>query len=187
VAAAVLLLAVVRVVPVPWDHGEARLMVEPARELSAFVDSRRALDVATGDPRSLKAWFSPNLAFAPPDPPADVPGLVLTGGRLCDFFDRRVAAYMYTLDGHVLSLYIMARAGLESPADFGSVRLDDRIPAAVQRVGAFTDVLWQDQALYYLVVSDLPKDQLVALAAALAAAARTGSDASGSAQPVKTP
>src|SRR5262249_38464178 len=79
----------------------AALMRAPVDELRSFIDSGRSVDIATTDPAQLRQWFVPRVDFAPPMPPT-LSDLSLVGGRLCYFFRRRIAAYMYHVDGHVL-------------------------------------------------------------------------------------
>ncbi|MFX8644959.1 hypothetical protein ABTM18_19440, partial [Acinetobacter baumannii] len=61
----------------------------------------------------LQSWFAGKVSFTPPLPPVAIGELELTGGRLCHFFDRAIASYMYRFDGRVVSVYVMARDGLE--------------------------------------------------------------------------
>jgi anti-sigma factor RsiW len=57
----------------------------------------------------------PRVDFVPPIPPlvSDVP---LVGGRLCYLFRQRIAAYMYHVDGHVVSLFVMSDWDIELPS-----------------------------------------------------------------------
>lgn len=129
--------------------------------------SGRALDIASSDPRRLASWFMDKVAFNPPAPPSAVepPGLI--GGRLCYFFGRRVASYMYKIDGYLASLYVMPRDGLPVPSDT-SRRLAGQ-PATVHARGGFTHVIWSDTRLVYSLVSNAPPERLRNVAKAMAA------------------
>jgi len=149
------------------DIDAAALMRTPVDELRSFIDSGRSVDVATTDPAQLRQWFVPRVDFAPPTPPT-MSDLSLVGGRLCYFFRRRIAAYMYDVDGHVLSLYIMSDQDIEFPSR-RDVMLGGR-PAAVREVDGFAHVLWRDGKLYYSLVSNQPAARLVQVAQGIAMA-----------------
>jgi anti-sigma factor RsiW len=145
----------------------AALMRTPVDELRSFIDSGRSVDVATTDPAQLRQWFVPRVNFAPPTPPT-MSDLSLVGGRLCYFFRRRIAAYMYHVDGHVLSLYIMSDQDIELPSRHDAM-LGGR-PAAVRELDGFAHILWRDGKLYYSLVSNQPAVRLVQVAQAIATA-----------------
>jgi anti-sigma factor (TIGR02949 family) len=145
----------------------SELMQTPLDELRSFVDSGRPLDVATTDPAKLRQWFMPKVDFPPPMPPT-MSDLSLVGGRLCYFFRRRVAAYMYHADGHVLSLYVMSDRDIEMPSSSDAM-LGGR-PAAVREFDGFAHILWRDGTLCYSLVSNQPADRLIQVAQAIAMA-----------------
>jgi len=149
------------------DIDAAALMRTPVDELRSFIDSGRSVDVATTDPAQLRQWFVPRVDFAPPTPPT-MSDLSLVGGRLCYFFRRRIAAYMYHVDGHVLSLYVMSDQDIELPSRRDAM-LGGR-PAAVRELDGFAHVLWRDGKLYYSLVSNQPAARLVQVAQAIAMA-----------------
>ena len=149
------------------DIDAAALMRTPVDELRSFIDSGRSVDVATTDPAQLRQWFVPRVDFAPPTPPT-MSDLSLVGGRLCYFFRRRIAAYMYHVDGHVLSLYIMSDQDIELPSRREAM-VGGR-PAAVRELDEFAHILWRDGKLYYSLVSNQPAARLVPVAQAIAMA-----------------
>jgi anti-sigma factor RsiW len=145
----------------------AELMQTPVGELRSFIDSGRPVDFVTTDPAVLRAWFMDRVDFVPPAP---TPRLTLVGGRLCYFFERRIASYMYKIDGHLVSLYLMSNKGIEPPSASHEVALGTRA-AAIREVDGFAHMLWKEGSLYYSLVSDQPAAQLVELARALATVA----------------
>jgi anti-sigma factor RsiW len=147
--------------------GTAQLMKTPVDELRSFVDSGRPVDFSTADPVELRRWFMPRIDFTPPAPPMN-PGLTLIGGRLCYFFERRIASYMYRADNHLMSLYIMSDQGIELPSGSRGVTIDDRA-AAVREADGFALVLWKEGKLYYSLVSDQPASRLIVVARAMVA------------------
>ena len=143
---------------------EARLLSVPVQDLHTFVISQRPLDITSTDPQHLRRWFQERVDFAPPLLPVQAGRARLTGGRLCYFLERRVAAFMYTADGRYLALYVMPRRGLPRPRG-GTVLAAQR--ATVHEVQGYTHLLWSYSDLLYSLVSDLPRTQLLALAQAL--------------------
>jgi anti-sigma factor RsiW len=145
----------------------AQLMQAPVDELRSFVDSGRAVDFPTANPVELRRWFVPRIDFTPPAPPMK-PGLTLIGGRLCYFFERRIASYMYKADSQVVSLYIMSDQHIEPPPDSGGMTLGNR-QAAILEANGFAHVLWKERQLYYSLVSNQPASRLIEVARAMVA------------------
>jgi anti-sigma factor RsiW len=135
----------------------------PINELRTFIDSRRPLDVATTDSDALRSWFAGKVLFSPPPSPP-IANLHLIGGRLCFFMNRRIAAYMYRSDDHLLSLYIIPSLGEKAARD-GANRLyiADR-KADVRTLDGLTNVAWERNDLVYALVSDMPEAAIVRLA-----------------------
>jgi anti-sigma factor RsiW len=142
--------------------GPTELMETPVEELRSFIDSGRAVDFATADPVELQQWFVPRVDFAPPEPPMNA-GLTLIGGRLCYFFQRRVAAYMYRADDRLLSLYVMSDGDIERPSGNASVMPGGR-RAAVREIDGFAHVFWKVGGLSFSLVSNQSASRLEAIA-----------------------
>jgi anti-sigma factor RsiW len=140
---------------------EARVLSVPVQDLHTFVVSQRALDVVSSDPQHLRTWFLGKVEFPPPLLPTQFGRARLAGGRLCYFLGRRVASFMYTADGHYLSLYIMPRQGLPRPRP--DVLLAQH-RAAFHEMQGYTHVLWSQRDLLYSLVSDVPHTQLLEMA-----------------------
>jgi anti-sigma factor RsiW len=135
----------------------------PINELRTFIDSHRPLDVATSDSDALTSWFAGKVLFSPPPSPP-IANLHLIGGRLCFFMNRRIAAYMYRSDDHLLSLYIIPSLGQKAARD-GASRLSiaDRM-ADIRTLDGLTNVAWERNDLVYALVSDMPEAAIVRLA-----------------------
>lgn len=159
--AALAAVAVLRRPPPPPETPPAWVLEAPVNDLRTFLDSRRALDIATADPALLRRWFEGKTDFPPPKAAASAE-LVLVGGRLCYFLHRRASAYMYRADGRYVSFFTFPGAGLwrpESPGrDAGARTL------VVREIDGFTHVLWSDGELIHSLVSDLPPRRLARLA-----------------------
>jgi anti-sigma factor RsiW len=80
-------------------------------------------------------------------------GYQLVGSRLCTFLDRELTALMYRKGERFLSLYIMPGSGLALPEGNWQVIAQYRI--AVYRVQGYTNLIWQEGALIFSMVSEL--------------------------------
>lgn len=150
----------------PGGSLEACLLSVPVQDLHTFVVSQRSLDVTSPDPQHLRQWFQGKVDFSLPLLPRQAGIATLVGGRLCYFLDRRVASFMYTVDGHYLSLYVMLRQGLPFPP-WDSVRRAGH-EARTCAVQGYTQIIWSHTDLLYSLVSDLPQATLLELARGLA-------------------
>jgi anti-sigma factor RsiW len=118
-------------------------------EFHTFVVSHRDLDFIDSHPAQIRSWFGDKVDFRVPMP-VDAADLQLAGGRLCNMLDKRVASFMYQVDGAWVSLYIMRSA------------------MATQNTGESHEILkqgyvfidWTNEGLHYSLVGDLPVERL---------------------------
>jgi anti-sigma factor RsiW len=138
----------------------AELADVPLKELEAFIDSNRPVDVATDDPMRVRAWLAQRVDFAPPPVARGSKQIELIGGRLCLFAGRRVASYMYRVKGRLLSIYVMTANGLSLT---GRIRTDGiGRTLALTREGQLTQASWIEDGLIYSVVGELSEPELLA-------------------------
>jgi anti-sigma factor RsiW len=126
--------------------------------LSAHVRSLlqdSPIQVASGDPHSVKPWFNGRVEFAPEvkDPAAE--GFPLAGARLDYVGGRRVAALVYKRRLHVVNVFVWP-----SPTP------DDVAPRLVSSNG-YNLLTWSHGGLTYWAVSDLNGAELQQLRALL--------------------
>ena len=126
--------------------------------LSAHVRSllqESPIQVASGDPHSVKPWFNGRVEFAPDvkDPAAE--GFPLAGARL-DYVDgRRVAALVYKRRLHTVNVFV-----------WPSPHAGD-IAARLIPVKGYNLLTWSHNGLTYWAVSDLNGAELQQLQALL--------------------
>lgn len=134
---------------------EARLEqdVLSAHVRSLLQDS--PIQVASGDPHSVKPWFNGRVEFAPEvkDPSAE--GFPLAGARLDYVGGKRVAALVYKRRLHVVNVFVWP-----SPTP------DDVAPRLVP-VNGYNLLTWSHGGLTYWAVSDLNGAELQQLKALL--------------------
>jgi anti-sigma factor RsiW len=142
-----------------WDARNGQLADVPLKELQAFIDSNRPVDVATGDPARVHDWLAQRVDFAPPPVARGDAEIELIGGRLCVFAGRRVASYMYRVQGHLLSIYIMTAGGL-TPTGSRRVERNGRVLNLI-RQGDLSQASWTEDGLLYSVVAELSESMLL--------------------------
>ncbi len=148
---------------------EVALVQAPREELRAFVDSRRRVDLASGDLWSLHEWFAGKIDFALPAPTTR-PEIRLVGARLCFFLDRRVASLMYQADGRTLSLYVIPADS--AALDAHATRTVDGEPVVVSAARGYAQVTWRRGALVHALAADLPAERLLELSRDFVASTR---------------
>ena len=153
-AVLILLLAVT-----PSGPRRAELADVPLKEVEAFIDSNRSVDVET-DPTRVRAWLAQRVNFAPPPVARGSTKIELIGGRLCLFAGRRVASYMYRVQRRLLSIYVMTADGLNP---IGGTRIErEGRTLGITREGHFTQASWSEDGLIYSAVGELSEPGLLA-------------------------
>ena len=118
-------------------------------EFHTFVVSHRDLDFTDSQPAQIRNWFGGKVDFRVPMPVYSA-DLKLAGGRLCNMLDKRIASFMYQVDGAWVSLYIMRSAmATQSTGESHEV---------LKQGYAFID--WKNEGLHYSLVGDLPVERL---------------------------
>ncbi len=112
-------------------------------EFHTFVVSQRQLDYTDTQPLAIRQWFGDKVDFRAPVP-IETMGLQLSGGRLCNMLDQRVASYMYQSNGAWVSLYIM-----KSKSELGKGMSDE----VMLRGYGFME--WENDGLHYSLVGDI--------------------------------
>jgi anti-sigma factor RsiW len=155
-AAVVMLLLAVT----PSGPRRVELSDVPLKELEAFIDSNRSVDVATDDPARVRAWLAQRVDFAPPPVASGSRQIELIGGRLCLFAGRRVASYIYRVNGRLLSIYMMTGNGLSLTGRTRTERIGRTL--LVTQEGHLTQASWIEDGLIYSVVGELSEPELLA-------------------------
>jgi anti-sigma factor RsiW len=115
----------------------------------------KPIQVASGDPHSVKPWFNGRVEFSPEvkDPSAE--GFPLVGARL-DYIDgRRVAALVYKRRDHVVNVFV-----------WPSNNPNDAAPR-LRSVNGINLLTWRHSGLIYWAASDLNGTELQQLHALL--------------------
>ncbi len=130
-------------------------------------DHRRAMlasspiDVASDDRHTVKPWFDAKLALSPPVVDLAAKGYALAGGRADVVDGAAVPSLVYRLREHFISVTALPAAR------FSGI-------AARAEANGYAATAWRDGAFEYVAVSDLPRSDLEAFAAAFRAGAEAG-------------
>lgn len=137
----------------------ALITSEAVNDHLRVLNSIRPVEIESGGPHQVKPWFQGKLDFAPDVP--EVAPLVLQGGSVGYFRDRRAAVIVYSLRLHTVTLLEVQAGGLPWPSETREPRA-----AADRRFNVF---FWRSGALGYALVSDIDPNELGAVARAIAA------------------
>ena len=118
------------------------------------------------DAHAVRQWFQDKVAFAVMVPDFPHEHYTFLGARMDYFLGRRVAELAYTTGDHRLSLVMFLRKDIDL-ASIPTVR-DGTRTFHVQNYKGYTTVLWQDGDILCGLISDLPRQALVAVAGQLA-------------------
>jgi hypothetical protein len=138
-----------------WRPHTSELADGPLKELQAFIDSNRAVDVATNDPAQVHAWLAQRVGFNPPPVARGSGAIELVGGRLCIFSGRRVASYMYRVRGRLISIYVMAADGLRLGGKTRTTQAGTML--VLTQEGSLSQASWTADGLIYSAVGELPE------------------------------
>ena len=159
-AAGLLLTTSVLVYSRPRGGSELALVTsEAVNDHLRVLNSQRRVEIESGGPHQVKPWFQGKLDFSP-DVPEMAP-LVLQGGSVGYFRDRKAAVIVYALRLHTVTLLEVPAADLSWPSDTRDVR-----SATDRRFNAF---FWRVGDLGYALVSDAAPAELGAIAREMAA------------------
>jgi anti-sigma factor RsiW len=154
------------------EQARVAFLSEAVSDHLRSLASERGPELPSGANHEVKPWFEGRVDFAPVIPIPDVPDLRLRGGSIGYFLDRKAAVVSYTLRHHAVTLLAFRPEGLDLPEiPGGAGKVDPRSGA----LRGFRVVAWQAGGVGYALVSDVPPQELEAIAttfASLTAGAR---------------
>lgn len=147
----------------------ARLASAPVHDLRDFIDRAGAPDLATTEPEAAQAWLAARVPYALPAPPGEVNTAQLAGVRLAHFLDRDVPMFLYETDSRRLALYLFEAAKLP-PVEGEDGTLLVRGPGAEGGIAGYSEALWRQGPLVYVLAGAMTEEDLLILAQEFAAA-----------------
>jgi anti-sigma factor RsiW len=136
------------------SRGESLVADAAAAHLIYTAEKRHAVEVPASDEVHLATWLGRRLAVPLRIPDLRESGYDLVGGRLLPAGSGQPAAQLMYQDsgGRRVTLYVRATPGGE-PAAF-----------SYAREGDLSALYWRDGDVAWVLVGDLPRDQLLELA-----------------------
>lgn len=143
---------------IPWPtSNDDRIEREVVASHVRSTLGQHLVDVASSDHHTVKPWLSSKLDFSPPVPQSLLPGSVFLGGRI-DYLDGRpVAALVYRQGEHIVNSFVWPTHA----ADRAATVSEDR---------GFQIAHWSRAGMNHWVISDVNREEFVALVRALEAA-----------------
>jgi anti-sigma factor RsiW len=153
--------------------GLTRAAADPRSELTReavndhlrVVNSVRPVEIESGGIHQVKPWFTGRLEFAPRvtfSGDADFP---LLGGSVGYFRDRKAAVFVFKRRLHTITLLVFTHDGLPWPNN-GLKRVGP-LSVAQDSSRGFSLLFWRTGDLGYVLVSDVNRNDLEALATRL--------------------
>jgi anti-sigma factor RsiW len=138
-----------------WTRADVMLFV---RDSVKMAEKALPVDLRTSNAEEAEQWLKNHLGFAPTVP--DPSGFKLVGARSCHINREAIGLLLFERDGQSLSCYVR-RASMTALRGF-----DETTPQGI-KLGTCEGrhvVAWDAGDVSYLLVADLPKDALLAVA-----------------------
>jgi anti-sigma factor RsiW len=138
-----------------WTRPDVMLFV---RDSVNMAEKAAPVDLRTSNTEEAEQWLKRHLGFAPTVP--DPSGFKLVGARSCHINREAIGLLLFERDGRWLSCYVR-RASTTALRGF-----DETTPQGI-KLGTCEGrhvVAWDAGDISYLLVADLPKDALLAVA-----------------------
>lgn len=118
------------------------------RHAASLGSGHAMVQVSSADRHLVKPWFAGKLDFSPPVRDLAEQGFDLVGGRLDTLSGRTAAAVVYRIRRHDISLFV-------SPASAAQAG-----PIAASTLRGFAVVVWAQDGLGFVAVSDVDPREL---------------------------
>jgi anti-sigma factor RsiW len=125
------------------SHGKDKgLIAEAISNHSRSLMVTHLVDLASGDPHTVKGWFIGQLDYSPPIPDLTQAGYTLIGGRVDILEHRAVAAIVYRREKHFINLFVWPTT-------------DRRIEFDVQSERGYHFCGWNKARLNFFCISEI--------------------------------
>jgi anti-sigma factor RsiW len=163
-AAAVLLLAFGYLLNASsGDDMTQKFVQEASTTYGTYKTQYMPPEVESTDDTVVTQWLNSRMGYQLKVPCITDTATQLLGGRLCRLFDRKSAALLYKRNGIDILLFAF-KGGPLFLSEKHAVRTKDQT-FYIQSVGGRPVAMWQRGEIIYSIVGDLPRDELLQLAA----------------------
>lgn len=127
-----------------------------------FLHGNLAIDIVSNKPEEVHNWLQTKLDFKVMVPDLSSQGVNLLGARVCSLKNKRAASIMYKKSGHNLSVFMFDARGLKFPKT-KKINVNNKIFYLSKEKG-YNSILWVEDRIACLFVSDLNETELLYLA-----------------------
>lgn len=135
---------------------------EALSEHIQFVQGKISIGISSDKPSEVNRWLQAKLDFNVMTPDLASQGVILQGARVCDIKGKKTAYLMYIKNEHNLSVFMFDAKSLKFPKA-KRVSVNDKLFYVNKELG-YNSVLWLDDGIACVFVSDLGEAQLLHLA-----------------------
>jgi len=141
------------------DNEVQRFAREASLTYGTYTSQHMPLDVVSADDSAVAQWINARMGYHLKMPGITDTATRLVGGRLCRLWDRKSAAMMYQRHGVPILVFAFRGEHISLPAQKSGQ------PVHVRHVSGRPVAVWQRDGVVYSMVGDLPRDDLVNVAA----------------------
>lgn len=135
---------------------------ELVKEHIQFLQGKIPISISSDKPSEVNRWLQVKLDFKVMTPDLSSQGVTLQGARLCDIEGKKAAYLMYAKNEHSLSVFMFDAKSLKFPRA-KRVSVNDKL-FYVDKERGYNSVLWFDDGIACVFVSDLSEAELLHLA-----------------------
>lgn len=135
---------------------------EALKEHIQFLKGNLSLEIQSQSPSEVHSWLQAKLDFKVMTPDLSSQGVRLQGARLCNLKSKKTAYIMYNKGEHSLSVFMFDAKSLRFPTT-KKVVVNDKMFRLYKEKG-YNSVLWVDEGIACVFVSDLDEAELLHLA-----------------------
>ena len=144
----------------------APILIEAVNDHRSFVMRGTPPAEPTTDRHQVRNWLATKVGFEFDPPAAERTELQLLGGDVTYFLERKVACLLYGKGKSLASLFVLPDHGVEVPRT--GYRRVDGLDVYVTSKDGYGVALWKKGGLLYSLVTELPPDELLAIATHMA-------------------
>lgn len=159
IAAAGWLLAVVAVLFIGWQHYSEKHFPAPAfvEDHVNYLRNRELAQVSVSDAASLERWFSERVDFHPSVP--RLANATLLGGRVCKVAGERVVLAFWQHRSDTVTVFARKDSNALDFSSMQEIQAGGRKLRATSAEG-YNLLLWRENGLLYVLVTDHPQHDL---------------------------
>ncbi len=135
---------------------------EAVKEHIQFLQDKISMDIFSDKHLEVNRWLQTKLAFKVMTPDLSSQGVLLQGARVCEIKGKKTAYIMYAKNEHQVSVFMFDAKNLGFPKA-KRINVNDKL-FYMDREKGYNSVLWLEDGIACVFVSDLSEAELLHLA-----------------------